>query len=152
MKVKKFGKTIVLQPHLIKMFNLGICGVDVWNRLLWADRTRFRSKKWWGTLFSHIVNLANIVASYKFNTHANPATKVIHIQFRRYVTRSPTKRERDRRRLGGSSSAPVPFSRYDGINRHLKPFTQGRCVMCKEYTPHIYIYIYIYIYEAFVLR
>jgi len=132
-RVKTQGKTTVHQPHLIKMYNLGMGGVDVCDRLLSAYRPRFRSKKWWWNLFSHIINLA-VVASYKFYTHANPATKMTHIQFRRYVARSLTKREHDRRRLGGPSSVPVPSSRYDGINHHLKPCNQGRCVMCQKNT------------------
>ena len=106
-------------------------GVDVCDRLLSAYRLRFRSMKWWWNLFSHIVNLA-VVSSFKFFTHANPATKMTHLQFRRYVIRSLVRREHDRRSLGGPSSASVPASRYDGIIYHLKPCTQGRCVICQK--------------------
>ena len=81
----------------------------------------------------NIVNLA-VVASFKFFTHANSATKMTHLQFQRYVARSLVRREHDRRRLGGPSSAPVSASRYDGINHHLKPCTQGRCVICQKNT------------------
>ena len=112
---------------------MGMGGVDVCDRLLSAYRPRFRSKKCWWNLFWHIVNLA-VVASFKFFTHAYPATKMTHLQFRRYVARSLVRHEHDRRHLGGPSSAPVPASRYDGINHHLKPCTQGRCVICQKNT------------------
>ena len=50
------------------------------------------------------------------------------------MARSLTKREHDRRHLGGPSSAPVPASCYDGINHHFIPRTQGRCVICQKNT------------------
>ena len=77
-RVKFFWNTTAPQPHLIKMYNLGMGGVDVCDRLLSAYRPRFCSKKWWWKLFSHIVNLT-VLTSYKFYNHANPATKVTHI-------------------------------------------------------------------------
>ena len=44
-RVKK--KKIVDQPFLIKMYNQGMEGIDVCNKLLSSYRPRLRSRKWW---------------------------------------------------------------------------------------------------------
>ena len=46
-RVKSEKNKSVDQPNLIKMYNNGMSGVDVCDRLLSAYRPRLRSKKWW---------------------------------------------------------------------------------------------------------
>ena len=78
-RVKNEQQKTVDQPFLIKMYNKGIGGVDVCDRLLSSYRPWLRSRKWWWNLFSHVLNLS-VVAAYKFYNHVS-SNGVSHIQF-----------------------------------------------------------------------
>ncbi|XP_066946080.1 piggyBac transposable element-derived protein 3-like [Macrobrachium rosenbergii] len=75
--VKNEGKRRVEQPYLISMYNKGMGGVDVCDKMLSTYRPRMRSKKWWWNIFSQLLNLS-IVASYRFYQHVNPDSRVTH--------------------------------------------------------------------------
>ena len=85
-RVKNEQKKTVDQSFLIKMYNKGMGGVDVCDRLLSSYRPRLCSRKWWWNLFSHRLNLS-VVAAYKFYNHVN-SNGVSHIQFRREIARA----------------------------------------------------------------
>ena len=114
------------------MYNKGMGGVDVCDRLLSSNRPRLRTKKWWWNLFSHALNLS-IVAAFKFYNEANKS-KVTHLEFRREVARALVKSESIRHRAGGPTAPPCEEARYDGMNHFLEATKQGRCILCKKNT------------------
>ena len=132
-KVKKAGKTSVSQPYLISMYNRGMGGVDVCDRMLSSYRPRLRSKKWWWNIFSHVLNLS-VVAAYKFYKYVNPTTKVQHKEFRREIARTLIKIQKVRERQGGPSAPPPKAIRYDNVNHFLESTAQGRCCVCQKNT------------------
>ena len=131
-RVKNEQKKIVDQPFLIKMYNQGMGGIDVCDKLLLSYRPRLRSRKWWWNLFSHIVNLS-VVAAFKFYNHIN-SDCVSHIVFRREIARALIKVECPRKRLDGRTTPPSKAVRFDGINHNLESVSQERCTLCKKNT------------------
>ena len=131
--VKKVGKTPVSQPYLISMYNKGMGGVDVCDRMLSSYRPRLRSKKWWWNIFSHMLNLS-VVAAYRFYKYVNPTTKVQHKDFRREIARTLVKVHTKRKRQGGPSVPPPKAIRYDNVNHFLESAAQGRCCVCQKNT------------------
>ena len=131
--VKNETRKSVNQPYLIKMYNTGMGGIDICDKLLASYRPRLRSKKWWWNLFSHAINLS-LVAAYKFYYYTNKTNKVSHLQFRREIARALVKCEKNRNRLGGPNTAPCYAVRYNGVNHNLESVRQGRCVVCSKNT------------------
>ena len=108
-------------------------GVDLCDRLLSTYRPRLRSKKWCWNLFSHALNLL-VVGAHQFHNHIYPFNKLDHYDFRITVAETLIKRQVLRVRRGDLfASAPLAV-RYDGINHHLVPCKQGRCVFCSKIT------------------
>ena len=130
--MKNEQKKIVDQPFLIKMYNQGMGGIDVCDKLLSSYRPRLRSRKWWWNLFSHIVNLS-VVAAFKFYNHIN-SDGVSHIVFRREIARALIKVKCPRKRLGGRTAPPSKAVRFNEINHNLESVSQGRCSLCKKNT------------------
>ncbi|KAK3889958.1 hypothetical protein Pcinc_006110 [Petrolisthes cinctipes] len=129
--VKKEGKKTVPQPYLISMYNKGMGGVDVCDRMLSSYRPRLRSKKWWWNIFVQLLNLS-VVASFRLYQHVNPDARVSHKDFRREIARTLVRVRTSRKRQGGPTP-PVPKAvRYDGINHFLQQCSQGRCYECKK--------------------
>lgn len=131
-RVKNEPKKSIDQPFMIKMYNQGMGGVDICDRLLSSYRPRLRSKKWWWNLFAHIINLS-IVAAYRFYTYVNQSSES-HLEFRREIARALVKSEKSRLRLGGPSAPPSEAVRYDGVNHFIETTTQGRCIVCRKNT------------------
>ena len=132
-RVKKENKKAVDQPHLIHMYNKGMGGVDVCDRMLSSYRPRLRSKKWWWNIFSNMLNLA-VVAAFTFYQYIGGSAGMSHIMFRREIARTMVKFQEDRKRLGGPSVQPAKAVRYDGVNHSLDSCTQGRCCLCMKNT------------------
>ena len=132
-RVKKENKKSVNQPYLFKMYNKGMGGVDVCDRMLAFYRPRLRSKKWWWNIFSNILNLA-VVAAFRFHQHTNRSQAISHLQFRREIARAMIKTEQVRKRHGGPSAQPAKAVRYDGVNHFLVSCCQGRCILCMKNT------------------
>ena len=112
--VKREPERLIDQPFIIKMYNEGMGGVDVCDRLLSSYTPRLRSKKWWWNLFSNLLNLS-VVASFRFYNFINQ-TNVTHLKFRREIATSLV---RSRLRLGRPSAQPSPSVRFDGANHIL---------------------------------
>lgn len=51
------NKVDVPQPHFLKLYNEGMVGVDLLDRLLGSYRSQFRSKVWYWNLFSNGLNM-----------------------------------------------------------------------------------------------
>ena len=132
LKSKKQKKKTVDQIFLIKMYNKGMGGVDVCDKLLSSYRPRLRSRKWWWNIFSHMLNLS-VVAAYKFYIHVN-SNGVNHIQFRREIARALVKVDCPRKCLGGPTAPPSKAVRFDESNHNLESVTQGRCALCRKNT------------------
>ena len=131
-RVKNEQKKTVDQSFLIKIYNKGMGGVDVCDRLLLSYRSWLCSRKWWWNLFSHVLNLS-VVAAYKFYNQVN-SNGVSHIQFRREIVRALVKVDSPRNRLGEPTAPPIKAVRFDGSNHNLESVTQGRCALCQKNT------------------
>ena len=127
---KNEQKKTVDQTFLVKMYNKGMRGVNVCDRLLSSYRPRLRSKKWWWNLFSHMLNLS-VVAAHKFYNHVN-SNGVSHTQFRRKIARALVKMDCPRKRLGGPTAPPSKAVRFGGSIHNLESVTQGRCALCQK--------------------
>ena len=70
---------VVRQPHIINIYNKGMGGVDVGDKLLSLYRPKLRAEMWWWNLFSHIWNFS-FVAAFRFYelTYVNPSIKMTH--------------------------------------------------------------------------
>lgn len=131
--VKKEGKKTVTQPYLVSMYNKGMGGVDVCDRMLSTYRPRLRSKKWWWNVFAQLLNLS-IVAGFKFYQYVNPDSRLSHKDYRQEIARTLVRVQASRKRQGGPTP-PIPKAvRYDGINHFLQQYSQGRCYVCKKNT------------------
>ena len=63
-RVKNVPDTQVTQPHLIHLYNKGMGGVDLMDRLLSSYRPMIRGKKWYWPLFINALNIT-IVAAWR---------------------------------------------------------------------------------------
>ncbi|XP_040583523.2 piggyBac transposable element-derived protein 3-like, partial [Lepeophtheirus salmonis] len=99
------------------MYNQGMGGVDICDRLLASSRPRLRSKKWRWNLFAHVINLS-IVAAYRFYKHVNK-TNTTPLQFRREIARALVKSENIIKRQGGPTAPPSVALRYNGFYHFL---------------------------------
>ena len=123
----------VKQPHAIRMYNAGMGGVDLLDRMLASYRPRLRARKWWWNLFSNGLNMA-VVASFRFYQYLHPGQLSNHLAFRRSIAMSLLKARQPRAKLGGPTAPVVESVRYDGISQLLVSSEQGRCVICSKNT------------------
>ena len=113
-RVKKGNKNSVDQPHLIHMYNKGMKGVDVFDRMLSSYGLRRRSKKWWWNIFANLLNMA-AVAAFRFYQHVGGSTNMSHTMFRREIARARlTKKGRD-------SEVIITTSQSSAIRRNESP-------------------------------
>lgn len=132
-RVKNEKNKSIDQPFLLKMYNKGMGGVDVCDKLLSSYRPRLRSKKWWWNLFANSINLS-IVAAFKFYCVINNKSNISHLVFRREIARALVKSENIRLRTGGPTAPTSTAVRYDGVNHILISWKQGRCIACGNNT------------------
>ena len=132
-RVKNEKNKSIDQPFLLKMYNKGMGGVDVCDKLLSSYRPRLRSKKWWWNLFANSINLS-IVAAFKFYCVINNKSNISHLVFRREIARALVKSENIRLRTGGPTAPTSTAVRYDGANHILLSCKQGRCIVCGNNT------------------
>ena len=90
--VERERKRLIDQPFIIKVYNEGMDGLDVSDRLLSSYRPRLRSKKWWWNLFSNLLNLS-VVALFRFYNFVNQ-TNVTHLKFCRKIATSLVRSEK----------------------------------------------------------
>ena len=105
--------TQVTQPHLIHLYNKGMGGVDLMDRLLSSYRPMIRGTKWYWPLFINGLNIT-IVAAWRAHC-AIEETPLSHLNFRREVTICLLKlgHPQPRTQVGGGISAVLP----DGVRR-----------------------------------
>ena len=111
----KGAQTIMVkQPHLIHMYNAGMGGVDLMNRLLSSYRPSIRGKKWYWPLFSNFINLT-VVAAWRLFSKVNDE-EISHLNFRRQITLCLLKQETTARlrTTGGNLPMLPPEVRLDG--------------------------------------
>jgi DNA excision repair protein ERCC-6 len=138
-KAKRFcrvqkKKTDIPQPHLIKMYNEGMGGVDLLDRLLGTYRPHFRSKKWYWNLFNNALNMA-VVAGWILHTsvHKNTAQVLSHLDFRREVTLNLLRmKPKIHNAPGPRVHQPKSLRKSDA--HYIVDFSQGRCVVCQKNT------------------
>ena len=136
--VKGKGKVDVTQPHLIKLYNEGMGGVDLMDRLCGSYRPMIRSKKWWWPLMINVINVS-LVAAWKFYStlHKDDKKSISHLDFRREVVLVLTKSGDSRTTNRGGKHADLPAEvKYDGTGHETTSCTQGRCVVCFKNTRH----------------
>ena len=132
-RVKNVPDTQVTQPHLIHLYNKGMGGVDLMDRLLSSYRPMIRGKKWYWPLFINALNIT-IVAAWRAHC-AIEETPLSHLNFRREVTICLLKlgHPQPRTQVGGGISAVLPDGvRRDGVGHEKEACTQGRCKVCKK--------------------
>ncbi|KAF5281922.1 hypothetical protein FQR65_LT14448 [Abscondita terminalis] len=128
-RMKGQSKVDVPQPNLIKKYNQGMGGVDLFDRMCSSYRPRLRNKKWWWNLFSHSINMT-VVAAFRFYEYLNPDENISHLDFRRSVAMALIKVGHSQRtRRGGPSAHPIRDIRYDDTfekaNKKVKRFVRA---------------------------
>ena len=90
-RVRGKGTIEVAKPNIIRLYNKGMGGVDLMDRLLGSHRPTIRAKKWWWPLMTNLLNIS-IVAGWKFYCiqHQKDA-KITHLEFRRNISLVLTK-------------------------------------------------------------
>ena len=129
------GKISVPQPHLLNLYNQGMGGIDLMDRLLGSYRPMIRAKKCWWPLMTNLLNIS-VVAAWRFYCALHPEDKkMTHLDFRREIVLVLMKSEEKRMRASGGTHCDLPQDvRYDGINHDPAPTQQGRCVVCQKNT------------------
>ena len=61
-RVRGQGTIEVTQPNFIRLYNKGIGGVDLLDRLLGSYRPMIRAKKWWWSLMTNLLNISIVAA------------------------------------------------------------------------------------------
>ena len=134
-RVRGQGIIEVTQPNIIQLYNKGMGGVVLMDRLLGSYRPMIRAKKWWWPLMSNLLNIS-IVSAWKFYCvlHLKDA-KITHLEFRRNISLVLTKSSTIRNQSQGGRHADLPSKvRYDGQDHNLLPCAQGRCVVYQKNT------------------
>lgn len=129
---RRVGKNIehVPQPMIIRKYNSGMGGVDVFDRLLGQYRPSIRGKKWWWPLFIHAINVS-VVAAWKIFLVLHPRSHVSHLDFRRNVALCLLKKADSRACSLRAGVAHLPVDvRHDGVGHTHTTTTEGRCVVC----------------------
>ena len=126
----------VSQPHLISMYNKGMGGVDLLDRLLAAYRPTIRGKKWYWPLFTNILNIS-MISAWRAHCHSTPHS-LSHLEFLRHVTLALLHHDTPSTARVPRDCARVPFpvleSRFDRMNHIMITGTQGRCKVCQKNT------------------
>ena len=134
-RVRGQGTNEVTQPNIIRLYNKGIGGVDLMDRLLGSYRPMIRAKIWWRPLMTNLLYIS-IVAAWKFYCvlHQKDA-KITHFEFRRNISLVLTKSSKIRNQSQGGRHADLPSEvRYDGQDHNQVPCAQDRCVVCQKNT------------------
>ena len=132
-RVKGSSNVTVTQPNLVQMYNLGMGGDDLLDRLCASYHPSIRGKKWWWPLLAHVLN-ASIVAAWRVHC-AVDGTPLDHLSFRRQVAVCLMKSVAPRPQVGGGHVADMPDDvRYDGCEHERGSTTQGRCHLCSTNT------------------
>lgn len=131
------------QPTLVKYYNKGMGGVDLFDQMRALYRTNIRSKKWYFPLFRFMLN-ATVVNQYKLYNVCHP--KVNLLAFTRAIVQSfLTDSTKDPLFLMPKRKTPLKTStlasseiRYDGQN-HLVGYVsrQRRCPLCQTCTKFV---------------
>ncbi|XP_049946923.1 piggyBac transposable element-derived protein 2-like [Schistocerca serialis cubense] len=140
-KKKEISVTV---PHLIEEYNAHMGGVDLLDKQISLYRTRIRSKKWWQTLFTQMIDIG-VVNTWRAYQIANSNEKLSLLDVRRRIvmlylskkTGSVPKRRgpQGSKLMGGRVSTYV---RLDPENQFIVPSkTQKRCSYCKKKTTKI---------------
>jgi len=136
-QVKRFSKTdkkviLVPQPHIIKIYNENMGGVDRADQNISLYRSSIRGKKWYFPLFTHFVDMAvqNSWRLHKFN-----GGKLDHLSFRRIIAVGILESFK-KKSEGRTSKLPKGahcFSKFDGVD-HLVAYQekQTRCILCHK--------------------
>ena len=126
----------VSQPHLISMYNKGMGGVDLLDRLLAAYRPTIRGKMWYWPLFTNILNIS-MISAWRAHCHSTPHS-LSHLEFLRHVTLALLHHDTPSTARVPRDCTRVPFpvleSRFDGMNHIMITGTQGRCKVCQKNT------------------
>lgn len=129
-RVRGQGKIEVTQPNMIHLYNDGLGGIDLMDRLLGSYRPMIRAKKWWWPLMTNLVNIS-IVAAWRFYCTLH----ITHIEFRREITLVLMKSSGRRAQTAGRIQADLPVDvRFDGQDHYPNDCSQGRCVVCQKNT------------------
>lgn len=135
-KVKRWStaqkdKVDVPQPYLFQNYNKHMGGVDLLDQTVSCYRINIRGKKWWWSLFTHIINVAAVNAWRLFGL-ANPGVDLL--EFQRAIVRFYVKCYGKsqiitlKQRPVGSASDDVRH--HEGGHFPEKLEKQLRCIQC----------------------
>lgn len=133
-------KVTIPQPELIKRYNGGMGGVDLFDQQRGLYRIRIRSKKWYWPIFRFMLNGAVTNAWFLYR-EAHPNVPLL--QFTRELVRSLLAENLQQKFHSISSKRPGPRPsnssiQFDGMG-HLIIYnpTQRKCALCKKCTKYI---------------
>ena len=128
----------IVQPNIVRQYNLFMGGVDRMDQNIAAYRISFRSRKWWWPLFAYLLDVAMQNAWLLYRLSAAPV-QLDQLDFRRSVCNVYFKRFcADRTSIGRPSGRPQPLSRrvplevrFDNTGHFVQSSgTQRRCAVC----------------------
>ena len=136
---KGIGRVSIEQPFIVKAYNKGMGGVDLFDRSLSDFRPAIRGKKWY---FPLIIAALNTGMVFCWRLHEISAGSTIpNKEYRRSIVQILVKRTKPERmhskalRPGpkGSKALPPREVRTDNTNHRTQSLiTSRRCIVCKK--------------------
>lgn len=136
-KVKRWSsaakeKIDVPQPKLFSTYNASMGGVDLFDQSVNNYRVSIQGKKWWWSLFTHMINAA-VVNAWRLQISAgNKEMDLLEFQREvvRHYLRCFPKSTYTRKRTTGS--VPVSLTKNEGGHFPRKIDKQLRCRVCHQ--------------------
>lgn len=137
LQVKRYSqkekKSILIpQPFMIKKYNENMGGVDRADQNISLYRIGIRSKKWYFSLFSHCLDMAEHNA---WQLHKSNGGKMDHLAFRRCIASGLLEMYKKTTKRGPSKKSQLTHfeSRYDRLD-HIVIYQekQTRCGICHK--------------------
>lgn len=128
---KKKKNISVTQPHLVRVYNENMGGVDRCDQNISLYRISVRGKKWYFPLICHCIDLAEQNA---WQLHKARKGSLDHLQFRRrVVTALLETNAKSSKGAGRPSQTEHVDSRYDRLDHLVEPQEkQTRCRHCHQ--------------------
>lgn len=147
-KIKRYckearGKRDVDCPHIVKLYNKHMGGVDLADMLIALYRTPYKSRKWYLAIFVQMIDICmnNAWLLYRKDCKRNNMKTTMPLKAFRFEVSEGLKKTARSQSIGNlkkkkkqTLAQPIEEIRYDNTGHFLNFTTQGRCRLCSKFT------------------